>query len=342
MSPLPNGDQASRMLSEPPNTSTPCSRRSFSGGMVAPPGPWLMIATPALASTSAVRAALSVGTEPKREGVAHGDLALQAGGRPCARRSPASARCRLRRRRAGGCRCRHRGAPAMPKMVLEMAVEIAVDADGIEAAQKVGALGDGLVEQLRGARRTRDAALREGHDLDGDEIAEALAHLQYLVKVPETKLVVDVDVAAHVQRAARHHLAHEIGAGFRLRHRAGRPHLALGLDAVGDPVAGGLVGHPRQAEQGLVEMDVAVDQRRQQQRAREVEHFAASWHCCRGGEEGGDPPSLDLDVTLRAVRQDGVGDQHRFTWRRRRPLPCGSGSPPRGRPWPSGRCRWRW
>src|SRR3984893_10731579 len=64
MSPLPNGDQASRILSEPPNTSTPWSCRSFSGGIVAPPGPWLMMATPASAKRSAVRSATSVGTEP--------------------------------------------------------------------------------------------------------------------------------------------------------------------------------------------------------------------------------------------------------------------------------------
>ena len=34
---------------------TPCSRSSFIGGMAAPPGPWLMMATPVSASRSAVR-----------------------------------------------------------------------------------------------------------------------------------------------------------------------------------------------------------------------------------------------------------------------------------------------
>ncbi len=46
-------------------------------------------------------------------------------------------------------------------------------------------------------------------------------------------------------------------------NRSRRAHLAFGFDAVGDAVAHRLVGHPGQAEQGLVEMDVAVDQRRQ-------------------------------------------------------------------------------
>ena len=37
---------------------------------------------------------------------------------------------------------------------IEMAVEVAVDADGIEPAQEVGAFGDGGVQQL-GARRAK-------------------------------------------------------------------------------------------------------------------------------------------------------------------------------------------
>ena len=153
---------------------------------------------------------------------------------------------------------------------VEVAVEIAIDADGIEAAQKVGALGDGGVEQGCRARRAQDAALREGDDLDGDEVAEALADLQDLVEVFQAELVVDVDVAAHVQRAAGDDLANQIGAGLRFGDGTRRAYLALGLDAVGDAIARRLVGHPGQAEQRLVEMDMAVDQRRQDERPFEI------------------------------------------------------------------------
>ncbi len=73
---------------------------------------------------------------------------------------------------------------------------------------------------------------------------------------------------------------------------AGRAHLALGLDAVRHGVAGCLVWHPRQAEQGLVEMDVPVDQRRQ-------EHDAGL--SCLRREEGSDVAVVDLDVVLAAV-----------------------------------------
>ena len=62
----------------------------------------------------------------------------------------------------------------------------------------------------------------------------------------------------------------------------------------------------------------------------------------RGGEEGGDPPSLNLDVVLAAVGQRGVAEPHAVTCRRWRPLPCGSAPRQCARPWPSGLSRWRW
>ena len=146
-----------------------------------------------------------------------------------------------------------------------------------------------------------NAALREGDDLDGDEVAEALAHLQDRVQILEAELVVDVDMAAHVQRAAGHHLAHEVGAGLGFGHRPRRAHLAFGLDAVGDAVARRLVGDPGQAEQGLVEMDVAVDQRRQD----ETERLSG-----RRRQEGRDAAILQFDIVAGAGGQEGVAEDH--------------------------------
>ena len=127
-----------------------------------------------------------------------------------------------------------------------------------------------------------------------------------------------------------------------------RPERAIrslfGLDAVGYTIARGLVGNPRQAEQGLVEMDVAVDQRRQDQCSAEVEDMIADIAVDVAGarHKGGDPPFLDVDISSAAIGQRGVGDQHAITCRRPRPLPCGSGRRLSAPPWPSGRCRWRW
>ena len=53
-----------------------------------------------------------------------------------------------------------------------------------------------------------------------------------------------------------------------------------------DAIARRLIGDPGQAEQRLVEMDVPVNQRRQDERTFEIEVPRI-----RGREEGGDPPS---------------------------------------------------
>jgi hypothetical protein len=118
-----------------------------------------------------------------------------------------------------------------------------------------------------------------------------------LVQIVRPEFIVDVDMAAHVQGAAGHHLAHQIGAGHRLRDRPGRAHLAFGFDAIGDAVARGLVGYPGQAEQGLVEMDVAVDQRRQDQAAR---------LCMGRRQQSRDAAVLQLDIVPGAVREGCV------------------------------------
>ncbi len=64
MSPLPNGDQASRTLSVPAKTCTPELSNSFTGGMAPKPEAAVKIATPALANFSAVAAATDSLTIP--------------------------------------------------------------------------------------------------------------------------------------------------------------------------------------------------------------------------------------------------------------------------------------
>ena len=145
-----------------------------------PPGPWLMMAMPASASRSAVRSARSVGTEPSAKAWLIATLPFR----------PAAARALGDRQ--------HLGDAAFAAVV-----QMDVDADAAP-------LGDGEDRDRdgrRGRRRCRpdrgrppgrrpaaiaassssavpgersDAALREGDDLDGDQVAEALAHLQDL------------------------------------------------------------------------------------------------------------------------------------------------------------------
>ena len=308
---------------------------------MAPPGPWLMMATPASARRSAVRSATSVGTEPSAKAWLTATLPF----RPAASVRWAIATSWAMPLSPLSCRWMSTPTPrrsAMPKIAPRWPSRSPSMPTGSSPPRRSAPSAMAASSSCGRARRAQDAALREGDDLDGDKVAEALAHLQDLVEIFQAELVVDVDMAAHVQGAAGHHLAHQVGAGLRFRDRPRRAHLALGLDAVGDAIAGRLVGHPGQAEQGLVEMDMAVDQRRQDEAALEIERVGACRRVARDREEGGDPPSLDLDVMLPAVRQLGVGEQHALTCRRRRPLPCGSAR----RPWRRHRhqagSRWRW
>ena len=79
-----------------------------------------------------------------------------------------------------------------------------------------------------------------------------------------------------------------------------------------------------------------VDQRRQNEPAAEIDAVRIGRaRCTRGGEEGGDPPALDLNVVPAAVGQRGVGETHASARPTRPPsgrLPCASAPRPRVRP----------
>ena len=79
MSPLPEGDQASRMLSEPAKTVTPAATSRFTGGIGTGPGPSAVISMPAFASASACTAKLRIADAAEREGVADRDFAAEPG-----------------------------------------------------------------------------------------------------------------------------------------------------------------------------------------------------------------------------------------------------------------------
>ena len=113
----------------------------------------------------------------------------------------------------------------------------------------------------------RHAALREGHELNVDPVAKGLAHPQHGFEIGEADVVVDVDVAAHARRAVGDQRADE-----RRGARLDRQRDAMALDALGgDALAHAAsldMGQARRAPMRLVEMDVAVDERRQEERAR--------------------------------------------------------------------------
>ena len=97
--------------------------------------------------------------------------------------------------------------------------------------------------------------------------------LQHRFEIGEADVVVDVDMAADARRAVRDQRADERGGA-----RFDRQRDAMALDALGGDAfahAASLdMGQARRAPMRLVEMDVAVDERRQEERAGKIDALA--------------------------------------------------------------------
>ena len=92
---------------------------------------------------------------------------------------------------------------------VQLAAGVAVDAGGVHAADQLGSVLHRSLEQIGGARTRHHTALREGHHLDRDEVAQPPPRRHHAVEVAQADLGVDVDVAADVQRPAADRLPHQ-------------------------------------------------------------------------------------------------------------------------------------
>ena len=135
---------------------------------------------------------------------------------------------------------------------------------GSRPPDQVGAGHERRGHEIGRSGLRRHAALRESDELDVDPVTKGLADPDDRFEIVEADIIVDIDVAAHARRAVRDQRADE-------RRRAG-------LDRQGDPMALDALerdalanaapldmGQARRAEMGLVEMDVALDKRRQEE-----------------------------------------------------------------------------
>ena len=141
----------------------------------------------------------------------------------------------------------------------------------------------------------RHAALREGHELNVDPVAIGLAHTQHGFEIGEADVVVDVDVAAHARRAVGDQRSDE-----RRGARFDRQRDAMAFDALGgDPLthAAALdMGQTRRAPMRLVEMDVAVDERRQEERALKIDALAGRSALPGGCSAAMTPPAISTSA----------------------------------------------
>src|SRR6266851_7489285 len=152
------------MSSLPANTNTPAARSISIGGIVSPPAPWVTSATPASAIVSAASAAFRSVMPPRQKPWLIVTLPPKPSARVRAQISWTSKR------------------PISPRLVqmdvepdpvpcgdredaVELTFRIAVDLQGVDAADQIGALAHRRVEQVEDTGAAHDAALRKGDDL---------------------------------------------------------------------------------------------------------------------------------------------------------------------------------
>ena len=191
---------------------------------------------------------------------------------------------------------------------VELPFGVAVDLQRIDAADQIGAVANGRVEQVENARAAHHAALREGHDLHRHPVAIALAGGKHSLQLGEAAFEIDVDMGAQVRRAARDAFADQVAGAFFGRQRQVRQDRLVGLDAAHAGRAR-RVAHPRQAGQRLVEMHVAVDQPRQHEIAADVERRRAVRRCGCAFADNHDLPTGDTDIDKPTIGDAAVGQE---------------------------------
>ena len=191
---------------------------------------------------------------------------------------------------------------------VELAFDVAVEARRVQTANEVGAGPQRRGHEVRRPILRHDAALREGDELNVDPVAISLAHLQHGFEIGETDVVVDVDVAPRARGSVGDQRANEGGcAGFdRKRDLAALD--ALGGDALAHAASLDM-GQARRAPMRLVEMDVAVDERRQEELSGEIDALAGLSRGARRMRRD-DKAVGDFHVGETSVRKARVGQNH--------------------------------
>ncbi len=197
---------------------------------------------------------------------------------------------------------------------VELTLDVPVEAGRVQPAHQIGARRERRGDEIGRALLGRHAALREGDELNVDPVAVGLAHPQHGLEIVKADVVVDVDVAAHARRAIGDQRANECGGACFDRQRDAMALDALSRDAFAHAPSLDM-GQARRAPMRLVEMDMAVDERRQEQRARKIDAFA--WRMGASGRiERRDEAAGDFHVGEIALRKARVGQDHQARFRR--------------------------
>ena len=141
-----------------------------------------------------------------------------------------------------------------------------------------------------------------------------MAHAQERLQIGEADVIVDVDMAARARRAVG-----DEGPDQRRSARLDRQRDAMAFDAFRcDPLAHAApldMGQARRAPMRLVEMDVAVDERRKQERALKINALARLMGAARRMHRR-NRAVYDFDIGGLSVGKTRVGEQHQMRFRR--------------------------
>lgn len=188
---------------------------------------------------------------------------------------------------------------------IEVSRDVTVKAGGVETADKIGPIADGLVEQFARAGRSHDAALRKGDDLDRHLAPMRIADRGHLIEIPQSDLRIDIDMAAHVGRTLRNAKLDQTGGADRNRLRLGKC-LLLELNPLADIEACGTrpMRLPFVADEPLIEMDMTVDQARQHETPLEIGTFTR--RNAQTGRNGRNLSVLHCDIDRSPIGQSCI------------------------------------
>ena len=147
-----------------------------------------------------------------------------------------------------------------PENRIDVPVEVALEADRVDTADKVGALGERVVEEFESARRGQQPLLREGDDLHVEQPLQALGGRPHAVHVRHALRRPDVDLRAQGACPVRDLGAEDGERALLDRSRVRR----LCADVVVDEVPerlGARARDPGAAPRRFIRVDMRIDER---------------------------------------------------------------------------------
>ena len=193
------------------------------------------------------------------------------------------------------------------KQGFEVANRVAVNGRRVDTANDVHPHFKGCLHQRRGAGLNQQAALRKGHQLHVNQVLVLFPQRQHGLHVAQAPHRLHVHMAAEIQRAQGDAMLRQGAGTLGNRHVKVLQQDLFVTDAV---VARGAcrIGTPGHAPQGLVEMDMALHQGRQQQLALAVQQAGKFWRGTAHRQQRLDLAGLQHKVHRGGAKRTNITD----------------------------------